>query len=106
MAGRLIQRGEIWKLDLGYHGKIRPVVVLSIPFFDDERTLVTYVPRTTRAWGTRFEVAHSARQFLPGVFDVQSIGSAPAVSFLQKLTTLDEPTMALIEAKLRLSMNL
>lgn len=106
MAGRLIQRGEIWRLDLGYQGKVRPVVVMSIPFLDNERTLVTYIPRTTRVWGTRFEVPHQARNFLPGAFDVQSIGSAPSVSFLQKLTVLDNAILELIEEKLRLSMQL
>ncbi len=106
MAGRVIRRGEIWRLDLGYLGKVRPVLVMSIPFHDDERTLITYVPRTTRVWGTRFEVPHISRSFLPGAFDVQSIGSAPAVSFLQKLANLDEATLAQVEDRLRLSMQL
>lgn len=106
MAGRLIQRGEIWRLDLGYLGKIRPVLVMSIPFLDSERTLITYIPRTTRVWGTRFEIGHNAQNFLPGAFDVQSIGSAPAVSFIQKLAQLDPITLELVEEKLRLSMSL
>jgi mRNA-degrading endonuclease toxin of MazEF toxin-antitoxin module len=106
MAGRVIQRGEIWMLDLGYGGKIRPALVVSIPFLDNERTLLTYVPRTTRVWGTRFEVLHTARSFLPGAFDVQSISSAPSVSFLRKLATLDDATLALVEEKLKLSLEL
>jgi mRNA-degrading endonuclease toxin of MazEF toxin-antitoxin module len=106
MAGRLIQRGEIWRLDLGYHGKVRPVLVISIPFLDNERTLVSYIPRTTQVWGTRFEVSHNARNFLPGAFDVQSIGSAPSVSFVQKLANIDQATLELIEEKMRLSMKL
>ena len=34
-----IQRGELWVVDLGYLGKVRPVVVVGIPFLDRERTL-------------------------------------------------------------------
>jgi mRNA interferase MazF len=106
MAGRLIQRGEIWQLDLGYAGKIRPVLVVSIAVLDTERALVTYVPRTTKEWGTRFEVPHKARNFLPGVFDVQNIGSAPFAAFQRKLTHLDDSTLAVVEDKLRLSLHL
>ena len=34
-----IQRGEIWLVDLGYLGKVRPVPVVSVPFLEHERTL-------------------------------------------------------------------
>ena len=93
-------------LDLGYSGKVRPALIVSIPYLDNERTLLTYVPRTTKVWGTRFEVLHTARNFLPGAFDVQSIGSAPPVSFQRKLATLDDATLSLVEEKLKLSLEL
>ncbi len=76
-------------LDLGFAGKIRPALVVSVPFLETEKTMVTYVPRTTRIWSTRFEVAHTAPLFAKGVFDIQSIASAPAVSFLRRLAALD-----------------
>jgi hypothetical protein len=31
-----IQRGEVWLFDLGYLGKVRPVLVLSVAFLDHE----------------------------------------------------------------------
>jgi mRNA-degrading endonuclease toxin of MazEF toxin-antitoxin module len=93
-------------LDLGFAGKVRPALVVSVPFLDNEKTLVTYVPRTTRIWGTRFEVPHTATLFAKGVFDVQSIGSAPAISFLRKLATLDNGVLARVEDMLRFSMSL
>ena len=34
-----IQRGELWRVDLGYLGKVRPVLVVSIPFGENARTL-------------------------------------------------------------------
>ncbi len=46
-----MKRGEIWQADLGYTGKVRPVLVLSIDYKDEERAIVTYVPRTTSVWG-------------------------------------------------------
>ena|SRR5687767_13249131 len=33
-----IQRGELWVVDLGYTGKVRPVLVVSVPFRENERT--------------------------------------------------------------------
>jgi mRNA-degrading endonuclease toxin of MazEF toxin-antitoxin module len=43
-----IQRGEIWVVDLGYLGKVRPVLVVGIPFLDHERTLFIIVPTRLR----------------------------------------------------------
>ena len=51
-----IQRGELWLVDLGYLGKVRPVLVVSVPFQEHERTLCIVVPHTTSVIGTRFEV--------------------------------------------------
>jgi mRNA interferase MazF len=64
-----IQRGEIWLVDLGYLGKVRPVVVVSVPFRDNERTLCIIVPHTTSVIGTRFEMAVQHPALKQGVFD-------------------------------------
>ena len=42
-----MSRGEIWLADLGYQGKIRPILILSVPSGPKERALVSYVIRTT-----------------------------------------------------------
>ena len=39
------RRGEIWLIDLGYAAKTRPSVVLSVAFGDDDRAIVSFVPR-------------------------------------------------------------
>ena len=57
------QRGEVWWLDLGLGGKVRPAVVLNVPYADHARALLTMVPHTTNLRGTRFEVSVGA-QFL------------------------------------------
>jgi len=43
-------------------------------------------------------VPHTARNFLPGVFDAQSLGTVPAVKLVRKLGILDSGTMNLVEA--------
>ena len=56
MARPEVKRGDIWLVDLGLAQKIRPAVILSVPYLDHERALLTYVPRTTSFRGTRLEV--------------------------------------------------
>jgi mRNA-degrading endonuclease toxin of MazEF toxin-antitoxin module len=51
---RGMKRGGIWQADLGYSGKIRPVLALSIAHTDHERAIATYVPRTTSEWEGRY----------------------------------------------------
>jgi mRNA-degrading endonuclease toxin of MazEF toxin-antitoxin module len=67
-------------LDLGMAAKPRPCLILSVPFRDDEKAVVTYVARTTQTRGGRFEVEHPAPQFLPGVFDAQNVGTVPVAN--------------------------
>jgi mRNA interferase MazF len=61
-----MKRGEVWLIDLGLAAKARPAVILSIPFRDNEKAVVTYVARTLQRRGGRFEVAHEAPHFRPG----------------------------------------
>jgi mRNA interferase MazF len=91
------RRGEIWQVDLGLVQKTRPVLILSVDFLDHERAVVTYVPRTTAQRGTRFEVPHQARNFEPGVFDAQGIGSIPTAKLVRQLATADAATVRAVE---------
>jgi mRNA interferase MazF len=59
------RRGEIWMVDLGLAQKVRPGLILSIAYLDNERAVATYVPRTTLLRQTRFEVIHTAAGFEP-----------------------------------------
>ena len=92
-----IQRGEIWLVDLGYLGKIRPVLVVSVPFLEHERTLYIVVPRTTVLIGTRFEVRIELPGFQEGAFDVQQTAAVQAVKFVRKLRSLDAEQLLLVE---------
>lgn len=81
--------------------KTRPALILSVPFDDRERAVMTYVPRTTVLRGTRFEVPHAARGFDPGGFDAQGIGGVPTVQLIRRLGVLDGATLARVETAVK-----
>jgi mRNA interferase MazF len=95
------QRGEIWLVDLGMVAKTRPVVVLSVAYDDQERSLVTFIPRTTSVRGTRFEVAHAGRGFDAGAFDAQGVATVPTVQLIRRLGMIDGPTLAQVEVAVK-----
>jgi mRNA interferase MazF len=95
------QRGEIWLVDLGMVAKTRPVLILSLSPIGQERSLVTFVPRTTSVRGTRFEVPHTARGFDAGAFDAQGIATVPSVKLVRRLGLIDGPTLARIESTVK-----
>ncbi|HBA86097.1 MAG TPA: type II toxin-antitoxin system PemK/MazF family toxin [Verrucomicrobia bacterium] len=97
----MIERGELWLVDLGLAAKTRPVAILSVAYQDQERAVVTYVPRTTSLRHTRFEVPHSAPNFQPGAFDAQGIGGVPVVKLVRRLGRLDSETLFRVEAAVR-----
>lgn len=100
--GRLkAQRGEIWLIDLGIAQKVRPVLILSVTYADEERALVSYVVRTTSARGTQYEVPHQASKFQAGVFDAQSISTVPDVQLIRRLTVCDAAILSLVEQALK-----
>jgi mRNA interferase MazF len=100
-------RGEIWQADLGYAGKVRPVLVLSIEYTDAERAIVTYVPRTTsEREGSRFDVPHRARGMKDGAFAAQLIGSIPGAKYMRRLGRVDAATLERVEAALKLWLGL
>jgi mRNA interferase MazF len=95
------QRGEIWLVDLGLAQKTRPALILSVDFLDNERAVVTYIPRTTSKRGTRFEVDHQAKGFEAGVFDVQGIGSVPTVKLVRKIGAADSTIVHSVESAVK-----
>jgi mRNA-degrading endonuclease toxin of MazEF toxin-antitoxin module len=46
-----LQRGEVWLFDCGMMEKVRPVLILSIPFADKDRAVVTVVFHSTALRG-------------------------------------------------------
>ncbi len=95
------RRAEIWIADLGMAAKIRPVVILSVAYEENERAIVSYVPRTTTVRGSRFEVAHRPANMPVGAFDAQGIGSMPDVKLERRIGVLDDAVMKAVDLAVR-----
>lgn len=99
-------RGEVWLVDLGLAAKVRPCLVLSIPFNDQDRALITVIPHTTSPRNSRFEVHVEARFLRPGVFDTQSIVTIPGAKLMRKLGDLSSEQLAAVEKSVRIWLGL
>jgi mRNA interferase MazF len=91
------QRGEVWLVDLGLAAKVRPAEVMSIPATDIDRALVTVVPHTTSARGSRFEAAVSVAFLRAGVFDAQNLVTIPHAKLIRSLGKLSPAQLAAVE---------
>jgi hypothetical protein len=49
-------RGEVWLFDLGMTAKVRPVLVVSMLYGDQDRALITVMPHTTSLRDSHFEI--------------------------------------------------
>jgi mRNA interferase MazF len=94
-------RGEVWIVDLGLVGKVRPCLILSIPLDPQDRVLVTIIPHTTSVQGTRFEVAVQSPFLKAGAFDAQQVLTVPQVKLVRKLGALPANQLALVETAVR-----
>ncbi len=94
-------RGEVWLVDMGYAGKVRPALVLSVSIEEDERVLTTVVPHTTSNRETRFETPSNVRWLKDGSFDAQGIATFPSVKLIRKLGVLPADQLLLVEVCVR-----
>jgi mRNA interferase MazF len=87
------QRAEVWLVDLGYLGKVRPCLVMSVPADLVDRALVTIAPHTTSPRGSRFEVQSNVSFLKPGVFDAQNLVTIPHAKLMRRLGRLSDAEM-------------
>jgi mRNA interferase MazF len=92
------ERGEVWLADLGFAAKVRPVLVVSVPFADGDYALIEAVPHTTQKRGAQFEVKLDVPFLAAGVFNVQGMLAVPAAKCLRRLGALPQAQMAEVEA--------
>jgi mRNA interferase MazF len=97
----LPQRGEVWLEDLGMIAKVRPLLVLSVPFGDHDYALFHIVPHTTAVRDSQFEAAVSVPWLQAGVFNIQGSQSVPRSNLLRLLGKLTETQLASVEASFR-----
>lgn len=95
------ERGEVWLADCGMAAKVRPVAVISIPFKDTDRALVTVVPHTTKIIGSEFEIQLPIRWLERGAFNIQATFPVVPPQFIRKLGDLLPEQLDEIENALR-----
>jgi len=91
------RRGEVWLFDCGMVAKVRPVLVLSVPFTDTDRALATVVFHTTTLRGSQFEVKIRVPFLKEGAFVAQSIATYPIARAIHKLGALTAVQLAEVE---------
>jgi mRNA interferase MazF len=78
--------------------KTRPVLILSVPFADTDRAIVTVVFHSTALRGSPFEVKVQVPFLKEGAFVAQSIATYPAARAIRKLGALNGAQLAEVEA--------
>jgi mRNA interferase MazF len=92
------ERGEVWQVDFGITQKVRPALVVSIPYADADRALIGIIPHTTAVRGSQFEVSIPVRFLDGGAFLVQGIQAVPPKYLLRRLGVLTTEEMQRVEA--------
>src|SRR5438046_1301566 len=95
------ERGEVWLADCGLVAKVRPVVVISIPFADTDRAHITVEPHTTKIVGSEFEVHLPVRWLGKGAFNIQATFPLVPPQFIRNLGTLAPEQLGEIEKALK-----
>jgi mRNA interferase MazF len=91
----------VWLVDLGLAAKVRPCLVLSIPYQDEDRALVTVVPHTTSPRNSRFEVSLKNKFLRSGVFDAQNLITIPRAKLMRKLGSITADQLTSVEQNIR-----
>ena len=93
----LPERGEVWQVDFGITQKVRPALVISIPYADQDRALIGVIPHFTSIRGSQFEVSVPTRFLQEGAFLVQGIQALPPKYFLRRLGVLTTEQIQRVE---------
>lgn len=94
------ERGEVWQVDFGITAKVRPALVFSVPYADNDRALIGAIPHTTATRGSQFEVAVPVRFLAEGAFLVQGLQALPPKYFLRRLGVLTADQLRTVEESL------
>ena len=91
------KRGEVWQVDFGITAKVRPALVISVPYADDDRALIGVMPHTTATRGSQFEVVVPVRFLEEGAFLIQGLQALPPRFFLRRLGVLAPEQLQSVE---------
>jgi mRNA interferase MazF len=95
-----VNRGEVWLIDFGLAGKVRPAVLLTGEPAYDELDLVSVLLHTTALRGNRWELNLPKTFLKPGAFHLQQIQTVSTIKLERKLGVLTEDEMKRIQAAL------
>ena len=93
----LPKRGEVWQVDFGIAQKVRPAIVISIPYGDADRALIGVIPHTTATRGSEFEVGIPLPALKEGAFLIQGLQALPPRFFMRRMAVLTQDQMTQIE---------
>ncbi len=93
-------RGEIWQVDMGIAGKMRPCLLLTDYPANDELALVTVVPYTTALRGNEWEVAIPKPFLKEGAFHIQQVQSISPPKVMRRFGSSTHEEWNMISAKL------
>jgi mRNA interferase MazF len=102
-AIRHAKRKDVWSVDFGIEGKVRPCLLLTdYPSADNDLALITVIEHTTSIRGGEWEI-EIRKPFLkrPGAFHLQQIQSVKLSRFERRLGALTDAEMRIIETILR-----
>lgn len=100
--------GEVYKVDLGIAGKVRPMVVVSREDLDPPRALVICAPVTTAYRGSEYEVDIGKPHFLRmhSYVNVQGLQAIQRHELSNRIGTIGTGSIAKIRKALKYAFNL
>ena len=100
--------GELYLVDLGMVGKVRPAVVISREDPESSRALAICAPLTTENRGSGYEVSLGKLKFLDSEswVNVQGLMSLGHEKLIRRLGRLNAPQLAQIKTALRFALDL
>ena len=100
--------GELYLVDLGMVGKVRPAVVVSREDPESPRALAVCVPLTTENRGSAYEVALGKLKFLnkESWVNVQGLMSLGHEKWIRRLGQLPASQMEQVKTALRFALDL
>ncbi len=85
---RAINPGDVWLVDFGLVGKVRPALLLTGTPADDQLDLVTVLLHTTALRGNHWELLIPKPFLKPGAFHLQQVQSISVARLERKLGEL------------------
>jgi mRNA interferase MazF len=95
------ERGEVWWVDLGIAGKVRPALVVSAALADDDYALLATVPHTTSDHPSQYAVTMAIPGLKAGIFNVQGLAPVPLGKFVRRIAVLSAEQIGLMDEAIK-----